>query len=203
MTIWRLDSRIGCFFSCKYLSSIVRTLENLKSNSSVPENARSRKPSILHIGFEAAILLKGLHAAFEILGGILLAFLKPETLVNWIRLLTQNELSEDPQDLVANLLVRMGSHYSINSQHFGVFYLVSHGILNLGIVLLLWRGKLWAYPLGIAILFLFIAYQCVRWMSTHSTALIAFTAIDAIVIWLTWSEYWRLLRERPTPKQQD
>lgn len=161
-------------------------------DSNVSENAGHGRRSILHIGFETAILLKGLHAALEIVGGILLAFLKPETLVTWIRVLTQNELAEDPQDLVANLLVRMGHHYSINSQQFGVFYLVSHGIVNLGIVLLLWRRKLWAYPLGIVVLFLFIVYQVFRWMSTHSTALIAFTAIDAIVIWLTWSEYRRL-----------
>jgi uncharacterized membrane protein len=112
------------------------------------------KPSILHFGFETAILLKGLHAALEIAGGILLAFLKPETLVSWIRVLTQNELAEDPQDLVANLLVHRGHQYSINSQSFGVIYLVSHVIVNLGIVLLLWRRQLWAYPLGIAILLL-------------------------------------------------
>ena len=137
-------------------------------------------------------MLKGLHAVLEIVGGILLSFMRPELLDNWIRVLTQNELAEDPQDLVANLLVRMGHHYSINSQHFGVFYLVSHGIVNLGIVLLLWRKKLWAYPLGIVVLFLFIAYQVYRWLATGSSAMIFFTAVDLIIIFLTWSEYRRL-----------
>jgi uncharacterized membrane protein len=158
------------------------------------------KPSILHVSFEITLLLKGIHATLEIVGGVLLSFMRPETLSTWIRVLTQNELSEDPKDLVANLVVRMGGHYTVGAQHFGVFYLVSHGIVNLLIVLLLWRGKLWAYPLAVVVLLLFIAYQVVRWTSTHSTVLLFFTLIDALVIWLTVSEYGRLRNKQSTPE---
>jgi uncharacterized membrane protein len=168
------------------------------SSDSEPRHAgRGHKTSILHASFEVALLLKGLHAAFEVVGGILLWFIKPETINNVIRIVTQNELAEDPTDFVANLLRSMGAHYTVNAQHFAAFYLVSHGLVNLAIVLLLWRRKLWAYPLGIAFLALFIAYQIFRWTSTHSVTLIAFTVIDAIVIWLTVSEYGRLKTKTP------
>ena len=150
---------------------------------------------MLHIGFEVAILLKGLHAALEIVGGILLGFLRPDTLNTWIRLLTQNELAENPRRLVAGLLVRAGEHYTISSQHFGVYYLLSHGLVKVVLVLLLWRRKLWAYPLAVAVLALFIAYQVFRWTSTHSGFLVFLTALDALVIWLTLSEYARLKRQ--------
>ena len=166
------------------------------SDSEPPPPDAGHTPSILHAGFEVALLLKGLHAAFEIVGGILLWFIKPETINNVIRIVTQNELAEDPTDVVANLLRSMGAHYTVNAEHFAAFYLVSHGLVNLAIVLLLWRKKLWAYPLGIVFLALFIAYQTVRWTSTHSPTLIAFTVIDAIVIWLTLSEYGRLKKTR-------
>ncbi len=179
----------------------------MKGRSPTPADSRpqrteaGQKPSVLHVGFEVAILLKGLHAGLEIAGGVLLWFIKPETVNYWIRVLTQNELVEDPTDYIANLLRRIGEHYTVNAQHFGAFYLISHGFVNLVLVLLLWRRKLWAYPLGIIVLALFIAYQVLRWTSTHSPALIAFTAIDALIIWLTLSEYAQLKRHHFAPSR--
>ena len=154
-----------------------------------------RKPSALHLGFEVAILLKGVHASLEIAGGVLLWFVKPQTLTTWIQALTQNELAENPSDLIANLLVRAGQHYTVNSQHFGVFYLLSHGVVKVVLVLLLWRKKLWAYPLAVAVLALFIAYQIFRWTSTHSLFLILLSTVDGVIIWLTLAEYSRLKQE--------
>jgi uncharacterized membrane protein len=154
-----------------------------------------RKPSALHLGFEVAILLKGVHASLEIVGGVLLWFVKPETLTTWIQALTQNELAENPSDLIANLLVHAGQNYTVNSQHFGVFYLLSHGVMKVVLVLLLWRRKLWAYPLAVAVLALFIAYQIFRWTSTHSLFLILLSTVDGVIIWLTLAEYSRLKQE--------
>jgi len=154
--------------------------------------AKRDASSVLHASFEVAILLKGVHAALEIIGGVLLALTKPDTLAAWIRVLTQNELVEDPNDRLANLIVRAGTHYTAGAQHFGVFYLVSHGIVKLVLVLLLWRRRIWAYPLTVAVLVLFIGYQVVRWTSTHSTVLIALSLFDILMIWLTILEYRRL-----------
>jgi uncharacterized membrane protein len=151
-----------------------------------------KKRSVLHLGFEVALLLKGLHASLEVVGGVLLWFVKPDTLSRWIRLLTQNELAEDPRDLVANLLVQAGRHYSINTQDFGVAYLLSHGVVKVVLVILLWRGRLWAYPLAVVVLLLFIAYQIFRWTSTHSFFLLFVSALDALIIWLTLAEFGRL-----------
>jgi len=158
------------------------------------------KRSVLHIGFEVAILLKGIHAGLEMIGGVLLRLIKPDTLNTWIRMLTQNELAEDPSDLFANLLVRAGERYTVQTQHFGVFYLLSHGLVKVILVLLLWRRKLWAYPLAVAVLALFIAYQVFRWTSTRSAFLLALSALDALLIALTLVEYARLKREPPLRK---
>ena len=155
----------------------------------------TKKPSIIHVSFEVAILLKGIHAALEIIGAVLLWVVKPEALNAWIQAITQNELAENPSDFVANLLVRTGQHYTVNSQHFGVFYLLSHGVMKVVLVVLLWRRKLWAYPLTVAALALFVAYQIFRWISHHSFFLILLSAFDAVIVWLTISEYSRLRQE--------
>ena len=155
-----------------------------------------KQPGLLHAGFEVGILLKGIHAVLELIGGFLLLLVSPESLGRIVRALTQNELTEDPRDFLANLIVRASESYSISTQHFGAFYLFSHGGIKIVLVFLLWKKKLWSYPLAVASLALFIVFQMVRWTTTHSILLIAFTVVDAIMIWLTLSEYRRLRRER-------
>jgi uncharacterized membrane protein len=153
---------------------------------------RRKRTTVLHAGFEIGILLKGVHAALEIVGGLLLWFVSPESLSKIVRLLTQNELAEDPRDLIANIMIKASEHYSLSTQHFGVLYLLSHGGIKVVLVLLLWRKKPWAYPLAVAALVLFIIYQTIRWTTTHSAFLAAFTMLDAIMIWLTIVEYRRI-----------
>ena len=155
-------------------------------------HARRRKAVLLHEGFELGILLKGAHAVLEIVGAVLLWFVRPESLSRLVRLLTENELSEDPRDLLVNLILKASEHYSVSAQRFGVFYLLSHGLVNLALVLLLWRRRLWAYPAVVVVLLLFIGYQILRWTGTHSLFLVLLSLFDAVMIWLTLVEYHRL-----------
>lgn len=144
---------------------------------------------LLHISFEIALILKALNSLCEIIGGILLAFLTPEAMNHVISILTQSELTEDPRDLIANSLLRMSGSFSISSQHFGMFYLLSHGISKMILVVLLWKGKLWAYPLSVVLLLIFILYQVYRYMVTPSVMMVLLTVLDLIVVLLTLKEY--------------
>ncbi len=151
-----------------------------------------RRATVLHDSFEIGILLKGIHAVLELVGAYLLWFFKPDSISRLVRLLTQHELSHDPHDLVANWILQASGHFSIEARSFAVFYLISHGLIKLVLVLLLWRRKLWAYPLGVAALILFIAYQTARWTTTHSVFLVLLSVFDAAMIALTLVEYRRL-----------
>jgi uncharacterized membrane protein len=147
---------------------------------------------VVHVSFEILLILKGIHGLTEIIGGILLLFLTPDRLSLLMRFLTKHELSEDPRDMVANFLLNLSSTFSISAQHFAVFYLMSHGIIKCILILLLWRRKLWVYPLTIVSLILFIAYQIYRYTLTQSVFLIILTAFDAVMIILTFLEYKRI-----------
>lgn len=151
--------------------------------------------SVLHVSFEVGILLKGIHAVIEVLSGVAVLLIKPNQLNRWIFAITRTELAEDPNDFIANLLRHLGNSYNAQAQHFGVLYLISHGIINGAIVLLLWRRKLWAYPVMVAILCLFIAYQVIRFTATHSTFLVFVTIVDILFVFLTIAEYRRLRKE--------
>jgi uncharacterized membrane protein len=157
--------------------------------------AAKTRAGLLHASFEIGILMKGIHALFELVSGALIWTLNPDFLRGAVKVLTRGELAEDPRDFFANLLLGVSQRYSIDTQQFWVLYLLSHGAVKLVLVLLLWKRKIWAYPLTVLTLVFFIAYQAVRWAQTHSAFLIALTLWDAIMIWLTIFEYRRLHAE--------
>ena len=160
---------------------------------------RRKWMGMLHQSFEVTILLKGLHALLEIVGAALLGFANPAALGRWVVLLTQGELAEDPHDPMVRWILALSAHYSVSSQHFGVIYLLSHGLIKIVLVLLLWRRQLWSYPLAILVLFAFIAFQTVRWTRTHAWPLILLSLFDGVMIVLTWAEFHRIRREEGNP----
>lgn len=147
---------------------------------------------IVHISFELGLIIKGIGGLLEIIGGFLFMYLNPNRVGRLVVFLTWHELSEDPKDLVANALIQFSHSFSVSTQAFGVFYLISHGIIKCVLVFLLWRKKLWAYPLTIASLFLFIAYQVYRYNVHASVYLLLLTTFDIIMIVLTFIEYKRM-----------
>jgi len=58
------------------------------------------------------------------------------------------------------------------------------------------RGKLWYYPVSLVVFSLFIVYQLYRYSYTQSIWLLFITAVDIVVIVLTWHEYRFLQRSR-------
>lgn len=149
----------------------------------------NKKNNILHKSFKIGILLKGIDAILQMVGGTLLVFLNPHRLSKIVVLLTQHELSEDPRDIIANFIVKSSMGFNLSTQYFGVFYLISHGIIKLILVIMLWKKKMFAYPLTVFFLALFIIYQIYRYMLSHSVWLIVLTIFDIIMIILTFIEY--------------
>jgi uncharacterized membrane protein len=139
--------------------------------------------------FRWGIFLKGAHAIIEIIGGILLFLVPLDVITRFTVWITQDELLDDSNDFIANYVLGLGAHLSISTTVFGGLYLLSHGVVKAGLVIALLKNKLWAYPLSLVVLGLFIAYQLFRFTHTHSPALIALTIFDLAVIWLIWREY--------------
>ncbi len=148
----------------------------------------------IHRVFEISVILKGLHALIECLGGIALYLVPSAAIVRWVDLLTQQELVEDPRDLVANYLLDAAQHMSVGTQSFYAFYLLSHGLVKVLLVIGLLREKLWAYPSSLAVLCAFIVYQLYRYSYTQSPGLLLLTVFDVFVMALVWHE-WRFLRK--------
>ena len=147
----------------------------------------------LHKAFQIGVLLKGGHAALELVGGVGLAFVSTGTITSLIVSIVQEELKENPHDIIANYLFTFAQQFSVKTKTFAAFYLLSHGVVKLILVTELLRKKLWAYPASLIVLGVFIAYQAYRFTLTHSIGLIVLSMFDLLVIVLIWHEY-RLVR---------
>jgi len=146
---------------------------------------------LLDRAFQVGIILKGLNGILEIVGGVLLLVVSPETINKIVVNLTQSEFSEDPHDAVANYLRSAAHGLTSSTVLFGALYLLTHGIVKVVLVVALLRDQLWAYPWMILFLLVFIVYQCYRLAIEPSGALVALTIFDVIIVWLTWREYRR------------
>ena len=150
--------------------------------------------SPVQIAFEVGIFFKGLDGLLEIVGGLLLSLVKPETISRIISVLTQHELSEDPHDAIARSLARLGEQITSDSRIFAGVYLLSHGVIKVFLVEALLRVRLWAYPTAIVFFVFFMAYQMYRYYLEPSIGMILLSILDLVVIVLTWLEYQRLKR---------
>ncbi len=147
----------------------------------------------IHQLFVVSVALKGLHALIEIAGGIALALFNTDAIVRWLY-----AAGEGRPDWIEETLARFARTFTGQEHHYYVWFLVSHGLINLALVIGLLRGKLWAYPATFAVLSLFIAYQLYRFTYTHDIGLILLQRARRLVMALAWHEYGLVKRHLPT-----
>jgi uncharacterized membrane protein len=147
----------------------------------------------IHLVFDVSLWLKGLFALSEIAAGVAAFFISQQFLLSVVLWVTKDEFAEDPHDLIVNFLLNSVQHLSISAQKFTALYLLAHGVIKLWLIVGLLRQKRWYYPPAMIIFTLFIGYQLYRCAYTHSIWLLLISALDIVVIVLTWHEY-RLLR---------
>ena len=153
----------------------------------------SEKEITIHRVFIINLIIKALIGVFELAGGVLLLFITSKSTAKFIEHIFSQEIVEDPKDILVNYLLGLSRTLSTNAQLFGSIYLLIHATLNLGVVIALMSKKLWAYRFADIVLLLFIFYQVFRFSHTHSIFLLFLTAIDVMILVLSWFEYKHLI----------
>ena len=152
------------------------------------------KEKSIHEVFVISLVLKAANATLQICLGTLLLISGKMTGI--VESLLSNEIVEDPGDFFATHAASLLSHVTSGSQYFAAWYLLSHGIIKVVLVIALIKNKVWAYPVSILSLLVFIIYQSIRWTHTHSIFLVALTIFDIFLIWLIAHEYKQILRHK-------
>lgn len=142
-----------------------------------------------HKLFKYSVLIKGFTGAWETASGFLFLFLSKATLGGWFSLLVHNELVEDSNDRFINFLAYALQNLSSDAKTFAALYVLAHGLLNIFLVIQLYRNKYWAYLVIIWAMLISMPYQIYRISLHHSTILAVITIFDAFFIALAWREY--------------
>jgi len=150
----------------------------------------------MHRAFQIGIGLKAVNALLECLAGVALFIIPASWFAATAAALTQHELQEDPQDVIATHFIAWAQQLSPAATWYYAVYLLLHGAVKLGLVFALFKGWLWAYPLSLVVFGGFIVYQLYRFGLHPSWGLIALSVLDAIVMWLIWREYRDVNRRR-------
>lgn len=152
------------------------------------------KDRILDLIFLIGVLFKGIDGVVELIGGVVLLFVTPSQIQGAAESVTAEELSEDPHDIIANLIRHGAAHLGGSGIKFVALYLLLHGVVKLAIVVALLIGSERVYPWAIAALVAFVLFQLYELVTAPSVWVAVLTVLDVFIIWLTWRE-WRRGRE--------
>jgi len=150
------------------------------------------REKLFHRLFEVGIWIKGIDGLIEIAGGILLLAVSLEALNSYVIAITEKEIQEDSGDLIANALRHAAHRMTPGSKHIAGAYLLGNGIVKVFLAACILRGKLWCYPIAVAVITSFILLQCVRMSFHFSWAMFNGTIIDVAIVLLIWREYRRI-----------
>jgi uncharacterized membrane protein len=159
---------------------------------------RSVQEKNIHAVFKASVLIKGVNALLECIGGIAVALARADEVAAWVARMAQTYLVEGTHGFVASHVIDWAQSVSIQTQHFIAFYLLSHGLIKLVIVVGLFKEQRWSYPLALVAFTGFIVYQLYRYSYTHGVGLLVLTAFDLFLIALVWHEYKLIRHNLPT-----
>ncbi|MGH7939820.1 MAG: DUF2127 domain-containing protein [Limisphaerales bacterium] len=153
------------------------------------QDTHPARGKLLHRLFKIGIWIKGIDGLIETAGGILLMVVSLQALNRYVIALTQNEIQEDSGDLIANALRHAAERMRPGSKHIAGAYLLGNGLVKVFLATCILRGKLWCYPIAMAIMTVFVLLQCLRLGFHFSWPMFIGTVVDAAIILLIWREY--------------
>lgn len=103
--------------------------------------------------------------------------------------LASHELTQDPNDVLIQIISPLVDHFPITVSYFVAIYFLFWGILDIALSILLLKHKMWAFPLTIVLIGVFVAYEAYRFTHTHSLTLLGVTVVDIVVAALVYREY--------------
>lgn len=151
--------------------------------------------SLLDKTYELGLLIKGIDGFFELVGGLLLWLVPKDAVGRITKDLTQNQLDKNPHDFIATHILHLGQSIMHGHNGFAIAFLLTHGVIKLGLVIALLRNKLWAYPWALVILGLFLVYQVYSFVIHPTFGMGYLSVLDAIIIWLVWREWHKVKLE--------
>jgi len=169
------------------------------ANSQEPKSRWFHPRSLLDKTYEIGILIKGFDGTVELLGALLLFVVPSSTIKHLTHALVDTELTNDPHNFIATHVLHFGTELAKGHNTFAILFLLTHGAVKVGLVLALLRQKLWAYPLALVALSVFLVYQVYLLVTKASLGMGILSVFDAFIIWLVWREREKIKSSKIVP----
>lgn len=148
----------------------------------------------MNTSFQDKLFLIGMwwrmgYGALRILFG--LAFLKVVgvSLLDLITSFMSHELIEDPKDILYMFIKHHLTDHALYVSYFLALYFIFWGVIDIVLSYNLIRRKLWAFPLSLTLIALFVVYEIIRFSHTHSIVLLWIIFVDILIFGLIWKKY--------------
>jgi uncharacterized membrane protein len=105
------------------------------------------------------------------------------------RNIMSHELLQDPTDVLFQFVYHLLEVHTLTVTYFVAFYLIFWGTIDIFLSLCLLRHKLWAFPVSLGLIMLFVLYSVYRVLHTHSPILLGVILIDLCIMYLMHHEY--------------
>jgi uncharacterized membrane protein len=149
----------------------------------------------LHTALEISLAAKGLMAAAEVLSGAALMAIGTGPVAHFAEWMVNNDLTSDPTDMIGVTVHHVANSLSLDTHNFFAWYLLVQGMVKLLTIIALARGQRWFFPIGAAILSIFVVYQLIHIWMAYSGILLLLTLFDIVVVTLVLREYHALRDE--------
>jgi len=134
------------------------------------------------------------YGSFKTILGLALLKVIDVPLLDLLQKTMHHELAQGPHDYVFHTISILLTNHPLSVTYFLAWYLIFWGLLEVIMSLLLLRHKIWAFPVSIGLIILFIIFEAVRYTHTHSPVLLGAIILDTVILWLIKGEYDKIKR---------
>ena len=149
------------------------------------------KRTFSHRLFEVGVIVKGIHGVFEIISAGVVYVISGASITTIVGSILYEELSEDPNDFLANIILQHSPHLTLPQMHFAALYFFVGGIVNIVLATGLLLHRKHMFPVAKMLLGIFVFYQLYLFTRTNSPWLLLLSFYDLLLIWLIFREYRR------------
>lgn len=137
--------------------------------------------------FETGLILKGLDAVLEIVGGVILLF--PATVDKTATALLHHELLVAVRHPHAAMLEHRAVLALQSATVASAAYLVAHGTAKVILIVAVFKDKRWGYQGLMGVLSVFAVVELARCFAEGSWAMFALALLDLLIVWLIVREF--------------
>ncbi len=154
---------------------------------------------VLSLFFRVATWLRIGYGSLRILLGLTLLKFIGTPFTDLLIGLMSHEITEDPSDALFQFIYNLVNDHSFTVTYFLAIYLLFWGSVEVFLSIALLKRILWAYPLTILLIVIFVIYEMYRVFHTHSLILVLIIIVDLGIAYIIDREYRRLKKHlKPT-----